>query len=91
MPRGVKHGADVNLFPRTHKTHGFGFMRVEEDVPGMRSAGSQGWAGVCNTHFWFDPAKDVAGLIMTQTLPFVEPRFMNTYGDFERAVYADLA
>lgn len=32
-----------------------------------------------------------AGLIMTQTLPFVEPRFMNTYGDFERAVYASLA
>ncbi|MEZ5592698.1 MAG: hypothetical protein R3F53_19160 [Gammaproteobacteria bacterium] len=46
----------------------------------MRSAGSQGWAGVCNTHFWFDPAKDdVAGLIMTQTLPFVEPRFMKVY------------
>ncbi len=83
--------ADVNLFPGTPKTHSFGFLRVEEDVPGMRSAGSQGWAGVCNTHFWFDPAKDVAGLIMTQTLPFVEPRFMNTYGDFERAVYASLA
>ena len=83
--------ADVRLFPGTQKTHSFGFMRGEEDVPGMRSAGSQGWAGVCNTHFWFDPAKDVAGLIMTQTLPFVELRFMNTYGDFERAVYADLA
>ena len=80
--------ADVNIFPDTPKTHSFGFLRVEEDVPGMRSAGSQGWAGVCNTHFWFDPAKDVAGLIMTQTLPFVEPRFMKVYEQFERAVYA---
>lgn len=80
--------ADVDLFPGTPKTHSFGFLRVEKDVPGMRSAGSQGWAGVLNTHFWFDPAKDVAGIIMTQTLPFVEPRFMAVYEKFERAVYA---
>jgi len=80
--------ADVDLFPGTPKTHSFGFLRVEQDVPGMRSAGSQGWAGVLNTHFWFDPAKDVAGTIMTQTLPFVEPRFLAVYEQFERAVYA---
>jgi CubicO group peptidase (beta-lactamase class C family) len=80
--------ADVDLFPGTPKTHSLGFLRVEHDVPGMRSAGSQGWAGVLNTHFWFDPAKDVAGSIMTQTLPFVEPRFLSVYEKFERAVYA---
>ena len=80
--------ADVDLFPDIDKTHSFGFLRVEQDVPGMRSAGAQGWAGVCNTHYWFDPAQDVAGLIMTQSLPFVEPPFMRVYGDFERAVYA---
>jgi CubicO group peptidase (beta-lactamase class C family) len=80
--------ADVDLFPGTPKTHSMGFLRVEEDVPGMRSKGSQGWAGVCNTHYWFDPSKDLAGVIMTQSLPFVEPRFMKTYGAFERAAYA---
>ena len=80
--------ADVDLFPGTPKTHSLGFLRVETDVPGMRSAGAQGWAGVLNTHFWFDPAKDVAGVIMTQTLPFVEPRFLAVYEQFERAVYA---
>jgi CubicO group peptidase (beta-lactamase class C family) len=80
--------ADVDLFPGTPKTHSLGFLRVEKDVPGMRSAGSQGWAGVLNTHFWFDPAKDVAATIMTQTLPFVEPPFMGVYEKFERAVYA---
>jgi methyl acetate hydrolase len=80
--------ADVDLFPGTPKTHSLGFLRVERDVPGMRSAGSQGWAGVLNTHFWFDPAKDIAGTIMTQTLPFVEPRFLDVYAKFERAVYA---
>ena len=80
--------ADVDLFPGTPKTHSLGFLRVEHDVPGMRSAGSQGWAGVLNTHFWFDSAKDTAGVIMTQTLPFVEPAFLAVYERFERAVYA---
>ena len=79
--------ADVDLFPGIDKTHSLGFVRVESDVPGRRSAGSQGWAGVLNTHFWFDPAREVAGLIMTQSLPFVEPRFMALYERFERAVY----
>ncbi len=80
--------ADFELFPGTPKTHSFGFVRTEQDVKGMRSAGAQGWAGVLNTHFWFDPAKDIAGTIMTQTLPFVEAPFMNVYERFERAAYA---
>lgn len=80
--------ADVDVFPDTPKTHSLGFLRVEQDVPGMRSAGSQGWAGVLNTHFWFDPTRDVAGVIMTQTLPFVEAPFMSFYEEFERTVYA---
>jgi methyl acetate hydrolase len=82
--------ADCDPFPDARRTHSFGFFHVEDDVPGMRSGGSQAWAGVLNTHFWFDPKKDVAALIMTQTLPFVEPRFTNTYGKFERAVYANM-
>ncbi|MEM9061382.1 MAG: serine hydrolase domain-containing protein [Pseudomonadota bacterium] len=83
--------ADVDLFPGTPMTHSFGFVRNETDVPEMRTAGSQGWAGVLNSHYWFDPAKDVAAVIMTQALPFADPRFMSTYEAFERAVYAELA
>jgi len=82
--------ADAEFFPGYKKTHGLGFMRLEEDVPEMRSAASHCWAGVLNTHFWFDPARDVAGLIMTQSLPFVEPRFVQVYERFERAVYANI-
>ncbi|MEO1494925.1 MAG: serine hydrolase domain-containing protein [Pseudomonadota bacterium] len=82
--------ADFDPFPDTRTTHSFGFMRVEADVPGMRSAGSQAWAGVLNTHYWFDPAKNIAAVLMTQSLPFVEPPYMTLYADFERAVYADL-
>ena len=80
--------ADAEFFPGRKKTHSMAFMRIEEDVPGMRSAGSQFWAGVLNTHCWFDPKKNIAAVLMTQSLPFAEPRFMGVYDRFERAVYA---
>jgi methyl acetate hydrolase len=82
--------ADVDIFPGYKKGHSMAFMRVEEDVPGLRSAGSQFWAGVLNTHFWFDSKKNVAAVLLTQSLPFCEPRFMDTYEKFERAVYGEV-
>ena len=82
--------ADFDPFPGTKVTHSFAFMRNEEAIPGRRSAGSLSWAGVCNTHYWLDPAKGVAAVIMTQSLPFVEERFMATYAAYEEAVYASL-
>ena len=64
------------------------FMRFDEDIPGMRHAGSMGWAGVLNSHYWLDPKADVMGVLMTQSLLFAEPRYMKTYEVFERAAYA---
>lgn len=75
-------------FPGTKVTHAFAFMRNEEAIPGRRGAGSLSWAGVCNTHYWIDPANDLCAVIMTQSLPFVEPRLMKTYADYEQALYA---
>jgi methyl acetate hydrolase len=80
--------ADTEFFPGRKKGHSMAFQRIEEDVPGMRSAGSQFWAGVLNTHCWVDPKKNIAAVLMTQSLPFVEPRFMGVYDRFERAMYA---
>jgi len=80
--------ADAEFFPGRKKGHSMAFQRIEEDVPAMRSAGSQFWAGVLNTHFWLDPKKNIAAVLLTQSLPFVEPRFMGVYDRFERAVYA---
>ncbi|MEO8523391.1 MAG: serine hydrolase domain-containing protein [Caldimonas sp.] len=79
--------ADAEFFPGKRKSHSMAAMRFEEDIAGMRSAGSQGWAGVLNTHYWWDPKADLAGLLLTQSLPFVEPRFVSTYNNFEQAAY----
>jgi CubicO group peptidase (beta-lactamase class C family) len=79
---------DFELFPGLRKTHSMAFQRLEDDAPGMRRAGSQGWAGVLNTHYWIDPASDRAALLMTQLKPFADPRFLKVLAAFERAVYA---
>ena len=69
-------------------THSFMSVLHRADIPGKRSAGTNSWAGVLNTHYWVDPAKNVAAVIMTQSLPFVEPKFIELYDNYERAVYA---
>jgi CubicO group peptidase (beta-lactamase class C family) len=68
-------------------THTAGFFRNETDFRGMRSAGSLTWAGFMNTHYWVDPAKGIAGVWMTQSLPFWDPECMEAFADFERALY----
>ncbi len=81
--------ADVD-YPGLRMVHSAGFMRNVDDWPDKRRAGSLSWAGVCNTHYWIDPAADLAVVLMTQSLPFAEPPLMKTYDAFERAVYAGL-
>ncbi len=79
---------DAEFFPGMRKKWTLGFMLGTEPVPGRRGADSLTWAGLGNTYFWIDPAQDVAGVILTQSLPFADPRVLATYDAFETAVYA---
>ena len=56
-------------------------------MPGGRSAGSLTWAGLANTYFWIDPAQRIAGVILTQLIPFADAKVLALYGRFENAVY----
>lgn len=82
---------DLSWFPEVRKTWTAGFMRVEEDVPGRRRAGSLSWAGLLNTHYWIDPASGIAAVLNTQLLPFCDRRCLAVLDAFERAVYRELA
>jgi CubicO group peptidase (beta-lactamase class C family) len=82
---------DAEFFPGMVKKWGLGFMISTEQVPGGRSAGSLTWAGLANTYFWIDPRKKVAGVILTQLVPFADARVLDLYGEFERAIYRGLA
>jgi hypothetical protein len=54
----------------------------------MRSAGSLAWAGLYNVFYWWDPTSGVAATILMQFVPFQDPRAMELYTNFEKAVYA---
>jgi methyl acetate hydrolase len=79
--------ADAEFFPGMAKKWGLGFVINTEDAPTGRSRGSLAWAGLANTFFWIDPQKDMAGVILMQQLPFVEPAAMKTFSEFETALY----
>jgi CubicO group peptidase (beta-lactamase class C family) len=82
---------DAEFFPGTPKTWGLSFMINEEAAPTGRSAGSLAWAGLPNTYFWIDPRRNMGGVTMMQTLPFVDPRSVALFSAFEQAVYASYA
>jgi CubicO group peptidase (beta-lactamase class C family) len=78
---------DAEFFPGMVKKWGLAYMINTQDVPGGRSAGSLAWAGLANTYFWLDPKKKVAGVILTQILPFADAKALQLLSDFESAVY----
>jgi len=81
---------DVNLFPGAPLRWGLAYMLNVEAGPNGRSAGTLSWGGLFNTYYWLDPVRKVTGLIMTQVLPFADPRVLKLYGRFESSVYEAL-
>jgi methyl acetate hydrolase len=79
---------DAEFFPGMSKKWGLSFLINTQDAPSGRSAGSLAWAGINNTYFWLDPNKRVAGVLMTQILPFADPTVLGLLDRFEAAVYA---
>ncbi len=82
---------DAEFFPGMVKKWGLGYMISTEDAPTGRSANSLAWAGLANTYYWLDPTKRLAGLILTQILPFADPTVLRLFGEFESAIYAGRA
>jgi CubicO group peptidase (beta-lactamase class C family) len=81
---------DLDLFPGIPCRWGLGYMINLEPGPNGRSAGSLTWAGLFNSYYWIDPQKRVAGVILTQILPFADQRAVRLYGEFERGIYEEL-
>lgn len=81
---------DVDLYPDMVKKWGLSFLITTARTPEGRSPGSLAWAGLANTYFWIDPARDVAGVILMQVLPFFDQKCLEAFAGFERGVYAGL-
>jgi len=80
-----------SLFPGQDIKWGLSFLINPQQGPAGRSGGSLSWAGLANTYFWVDPSKRVAGVILTQILPFADSRVLNLYAAFESGVYKSLS
>lgn len=79
---------DAEFFPGIEKSWGLTFMINEQQAPTGRSTGSLAWAGLPNAFFWIDPKKDLAGVILMQVLPFVDPQALGLFTAYEKSVYA---
>ena len=79
--------ADAEFFPGMDKTWGLSFMINTEQAPTGRAAGSLAWAGLANSFYWIDPTNGIAGVYLTQILPFADKKSLSLYLDFERTVY----
>ena len=85
VPERSRH---VDFFPGMPIRWGLGYMINLQPGPNGRSAGTVSWAGIFNSYYWLDPARRIAGVILTQILPFADPAVVRLYGEFERGVYA---
>ena len=81
---------DVDLYPEQVKKWGLSFLINTAKTAEGRSAGSLAWAGLANTYFWIDPARDITGVILMQLLPFADGKCLETFAGFESGVYAGL-
>jgi CubicO group peptidase (beta-lactamase class C family) len=81
---------DAEFFPGSPKVHSTAFQINLEDQPGMRAGGSLAWAGIFNSFYWWDPRNDTTGVLLMQLLPFADPGAVETFTEFEQAVYASL-
>jgi methyl acetate hydrolase len=73
-------------------TFGFGFQIEQPPAArGMRTAGSLSWGGVDNTHFWIDPRRAIAAVVLMQMLPYYDPGALTVLRGFERIVYRSLS
>jgi methyl acetate hydrolase len=81
---------DVDLFPGMVKKWGLSFLINTAKTPEGRSPDSLFWAGLANTYFWIDPARNVSGVILMQLLPFADAKCLEAFAGFERGIYAGL-
>jgi methyl acetate hydrolase len=81
---------DVDLYPGMSKKWGLSFLINTAKTPEGRSPNSLAWAGLANTYFWIDPARNVSGVILMQLLPFADRICLEAFAGFERGIYAGI-
>ena len=94
LPAGVMTSAspqmsnDANFMSGVEQRWGLAGLRNQGDLLGRRRAGSWAWGGISNTYFWIDPTSRIAGVLLTQLLPFADHAVLDLLAHFEHAIYS---
>jgi methyl acetate hydrolase len=68
-------------------TWGLGFqLSAPTTLLHRRAPGSYSWAGINNTHFWVDPQRQIAVVVLMQVLPFYDDACIQLLTDVEELV-----
>ncbi|HEY1077655.1 MAG TPA: serine hydrolase domain-containing protein [Fontimonas sp.] len=81
---------DMPMPPDNPQKWGLAWMINSKALPTGRPAGSLMWAGLANSYYWIDPTSGIAGVLMTQILPFADVKAMPLFLNFEFATYKNL-
>jgi CubicO group peptidase (beta-lactamase class C family) len=79
---------DGAVMPGSLDKFGLAFALNSKATDAGRGANTLSWAGIFNTFFWIDREKQVAAVLLTQMVPFLDRGPMKLVEDFDRAVYA---
>lgn len=82
---------DMPLPPDIPHQWGLIAMLNTKPLPTGRAAGSLMWAGLANSYYWIDPQAGIAGVFMTQILPFADIHAMPLFLAFEYTTYQSLS
>ena len=82
---------DIAFFPSIVKKWGLGGLIMTRETPSGRSPSAWSWGGMLNTYFWVDPLRGVAGVLLTQILPFCDAAVLTLLERFESDIYAAIA
>jgi CubicO group peptidase (beta-lactamase class C family) len=85
IPQLAASGAPI---PGEPDKFSFGFALNSKPTSNGRGVNTMSWGGIYNTFFWIDREKQLAAVLMTQMLPFLEAGPNRLINEFERAVYA---
>ncbi|QCI64912.1 serine hydrolase domain-containing protein [Phreatobacter stygius] len=86
-PTGLR---DTNFYPGMSQGWSLGFLINRETSPEGRPAGSLAWGGFANTLYWIDRKNGISGILLSQVVPFFDPRAIALFKAFEAAVYREL-
>lgn len=81
---------DLHLPPDNPQKWGLLNMINTKPMPTGRAASSLTWAGLSNCYYWIDPTTKIAGVFMTQILPFADVKAMPLFFEFEYTVYQNI-